>query len=364
MKATFCRWMRLIMPCLALACLAGCGGADPDGEKKQAREGNRINIYMWSEYIDPEILKDFERETGIKARVDVYEDTETMIAKVQHQGGDRLYDIVVASDHAVPILARFGLIQALDFSLLPNAENVDPQFRNAPYDPENRHGVPYQWGTIGLLYRKDRLADFEPGWSAVFDPERQPERFVLIDSMRDMMAVALKSLGHSVNARDPGQVREAGDRILRAKKSTRCLGFEGSVGGKNKVAGGMADLAIVYSGEALRAMQEDNRLAYAIPREGSVVWVDLMTITARSRNVRAAHQFINYILDAKVGAQLTEFTQFASPNTRALAALPEALRDNPGIYPPPDARETLEYIQDVQEATRLYDEVWRTVKSH
>lgn len=364
MKKETVRWVRLMLLGLAAAYVAGCGGSDPDGGKKQATGGNQVNIYMWSEYIDPEIPKDFEQKTGIKVRVDVYEDTETMIAKVQHQGGDRLYDIVVASDHAVPILAKFGLIQPLDFSQLPNAANVDPQFRNAPYDPENRYGVPYQWGTIGLLYRKDRLGDSQPDWSAVFDPARQPERFVLIDSMRDMMAVALKSLGHSVNARDLEQVRAAGDHILQAKKSARCLGFEGSVGGKNKVAGGMADLAIVYSGEALRAMQEDERLAYAIPREGSVIWVDLMTLTARSQNVGAAHQFINYIMDAKVGAQLTEFTQFASPNTQALAALPEALRANPGIYPPPDVRETLEYIQDVEDATRLYDEVWRTVKSH
>ncbi len=350
---------RLIAFAVVIAALmAACTQREDDGEAKKPT----LTVYMWSEYIDPEIPKDFERETGIPVRIDVYEATEDMMAKLQ-QGGDQQYDLLVVSDHAVPALAGLGLLRPLDRAALANAGNVDARFAAPPYDPDGRWSVPYQWGTVGLMYRKDRLPDFEPTWALVFDPARRRGPFVLVDSMRDMLGVALKAAGHSVNATDPEQVRAAGERTLAAKRSDLSLGFEGGVGGKNKVLSGAAALAIVYNGDALRGMEEDPEAAFAVPREGSIVWVDAMAIPAHAPHAGEAHRFIDYILRPEVGARLSNFNRYATPNRAALAHVDPEDRADPAIYPPPEVMAKLEYIQDLGTATQLYDEVWTAVKS-
>ncbi len=207
--------------CVLLA--AGCSKSSDTPASRPARS-RQINVYMWSEYIDPAIPADFEKATGIKPRIDVYESTEEMIAKLQQAGGADQYDVVVATDHAVRVLARLGLLRPLDLDKVPNRANVAERFRNPPYDPESRYSLPYQWGTIGLMYRKDRIKDLDPSWAVVFAPDRQPGPFVLIDSMRDMLGAALKYQGRSINSRDADELRRAGELILQAKKCPHMLG--------------------------------------------------------------------------------------------------------------------------------------------
>jgi len=216
---------------------------------------------------------------------------------------------------------------------------------------------------MGLMYRKDRAAGVEPTWAAVLEADRQPGPFVLIDSMRDMLAVAEKFKGGSINSRNPAEVRAAGELVLAAKKSSKCLGFEGGVGGKNKVVSGDAALAIVYNGDAIRAMSEDPNVDFVIPREGSILWVDAMAIPAGAPNPEGAHKFINYLLDAKTGAKLANFIRYASPNAAALPLVNAADRSNPKIYPPEEVMKRLDYLEDLGADTRLYDEVWTAVKS-
>jgi spermidine/putrescine transport system substrate-binding protein len=318
---------------------------------------------MYSEYIAPELPEQFEAQTGIHARIDVYEATEEMMAKLQRAGGASQYDVVVVSDHAIPVLVHLGLLQHLDPGRIPNHRNISEQFRHAPYDPWDRYSVPYQWGTVGLMYRRDKIPHMEPTWAFLFDTTRQAGAFVLIDSMRDMMGVALKYSGHSVNSRDPNELRSAGEAVLKAKKSPNCLGFEGGVGGKNKVLARMATMAVVYSGDAIRAMDEDKDVGFVLPREGSIIWVDAMTIPARAPNLDGAHKFINFILDAQAGARLSNFNRYATPNAASLPLINPQDRANPAIYPPAEQVRTLEYLEDLGEATQLYDEIWTAVKS-
>jgi spermidine/putrescine transport system substrate-binding protein len=370
--------LRTVAP--LLACLALLGACDKPGAQEQpkvpgtasapaaspapaeAGTPKELRVYMWSEYIDPALLEDFQAATGVRVIVDAYEDTETMIAKLQHQEGDKLYDLVVVSDHAVPVLARLGKIRPLDRSRVPNLSNVSELFRTPPYDPEGVFSAPYQWGTVGLIYRTDAVPAGPVSWSLVLGPEPKVP-FVLIDSMRDMLGVALKASGKSVNETDAGAVRAAGESVLAAKARKQCLGFEGGVGGKNKVAGGMAGVAVCYSGDALRAIAEDPALAYAIPVEGTIVWVDAMAVTARAQNPGAAHALVNFLLDADNGAKLSNWTRFASPNEAAMPTIRAEDRSNPAVYPPADVYAKLEYIRDVGEATALYDEVWTSVKA-
>ena len=343
-----------------VVCLVLCWGAC---SKSGRPERPQVTVYMYSEYIDPELPKQFERQTGIGVRVEVYEASEEMMAKLQRGGGVAQYDVVVVSDHAIPVLVKLGLLQPLNRDKIPNAPNVSDQFRSPPYDPEGRYSLPYQWGTVGLMYRKDRVPHLEATWASVLDPAKQPGPVVLIDSMRDMMGVALKSLGHSVNSQNAQELKAAGEAVLKAKKSKNCLGFEGGVGGKNKVLSGTAAAAIVYNGDAIRAMDEDKEVGFVLPNEGSIIWVDAMTIPARAPNPDAAHKFINFILAPEVGAKLSNFNRYATPNAASLPLIAPADRQNPAVYPTPQQIQTLEYLQDVGDATRLYDEVWTAVKS-
>ena len=344
-----------------IASLAGCGERPPATDAADAA-AKELNVYMWSEYIDPAIVADFEKSSGMKVRIDVYEDTETMLAKMQLQEGDRLYDVVIASDHAVPVLSSLGLVRPLDRSLIPNASNVDARFAAPAYDPRGEFSLPYQWGTVGLVFNKAKLGDRPLSWNLVLGDDPAPS-FVLIDSMRDMMGVALKHLGHSVNATEASQLEAAGGLIAAAKSRAQCVGFEGGVGGKSKVAAGLAACAVAYSGDALKAVAEDPSLAYGVPAEGSIIWVDAMTVTRRSRNPEGAHAFINAILDPATGGKLSAFTLYATPNARAKALLPEATTSDRAIYPDETTMSRLEYIADVGEATTRYDATWTSVKA-
>lgn len=373
--------MKSFFPSLLLAAsllLGACGpkGAAPTATSGDAAPttatqaasapaagGKEVNVYMYSEYCAPELLEKFKQETGVTVRLSPYETTEEMLAKMQQAGGTSQYDVVVVSDHAIPVMTKLGLLQPIDQGKIPNLKNLDPQFANAPYDKGNKVSVPYQWGTMGIMYRKDKVPQLEPTWGVFFDPAKQPGNYVLIDSMRDMFAAALLLEGKSINSKNPAELKRAGELMLAAKKSPKCLGFEGGVGGKNKVAAGQAVMAIVYNGDAVRAMGEDPNIAFVLPKEGTEIWVDAMTIPAQAPNAAAAHQFINFILDPKNGAELSNFNQYATPNAASMPFIKEADRKNPAIYPSQDEIKKMQYLEDIGDATRLYDEVWTTVKS-
>lgn len=334
--------------------LAGCSKPPAD---------QQVNVLMWSEYIDRDMLPDFEKQTGLRVRIDEYDATEDMMAKLQQAGGTEQYDLVIASDHAIPVMAKLGLVRPLDLARVPNAGNISARFRNLPYDPQSKYSLPYQWGTVGLMYRKDHIPQFQPSWAVFFEADRQPAPFVLIDSMRDMLGASLKYAGKSVNTRDPQEVKAAGERILAAKKSPRLVGFDPGVGGKNKVVSGDAALAVVYSGDAIRAIEEDENIAFVLPEEGTIIWMDAMMIPAKARNAAGGHAFMNWILDAEVGAKLSNFNRYATPNESSLPLINKEDRENPCIYPDERLLQKMEYLEDLGEDTRVYDEVWTTVKS-
>lgn len=320
----------------------------------------KLNLFIWSEYIDPQIVSAFEKAENCKVNIDLYEDAESMLAKVQG-GGVSMYDVVVPPDHIVPAMTKLQLLAPLRHDRLPNLKNLDPQFANPPYDRGNQFTVPYQWGTVGVFVRPAKARPLPRSWAVFFDPAQQPGPFYLIDSVRDMLGAALKYKGYSLNSTDPAQLKEARDLVLSAKK--RCLGFEGSVGSKNKVLAKVAQAAIVYSGEGARGISDDRETLYFIPTEGSQIWVDNLAILAKAPHRDLAEKFLNYVLNAEVGARLSNFTQYATPNKAALEFIrPEDLK-NPTIYPPADVRAKLEFLEDLGAKTRLYDEIWTQIKA-
>ena len=342
--------------------LSGC-------EKKPAGGPRQLTVYMYSEYIDPELPVQFEKLTGIKPRIVVYENSEEMLAKLQQGGGAGQYDVIVVSDVVVPALIKLGLVRPLDAGKIPNRVNVAPRFCDPPFDPGSKYSMPYQWGTVGLVYAKDKMPPGDVSWAVVFEPSKQIGPFILMDSMRDMLGVALKYQGKSMNSRKAEEVKAAGELILRAKRSPNSLGFEGGVGGKSRVAAGTAAAAVVYNGDAVKAAAENDKsgsavkIAFTVPKEGGVIWTDVMMITAKAANSDGAHRFINFILDAKAGAQLSNFNRYATPNAASMPMIRPVDRENPAIYPPETTMQKLEYLNDLDQDTRIYDEVWTTIKA-
>lgn len=323
-------------------------------------EKNKLNVYIWSEYIDPKIIEQFAKEYDCKVTVDLYEDNESMMAKLQG-GGTALYDIVVPSDYIIPALTKNGLLAPLRKENIPNLKNVDPKFASREYDPGNKYTAPYQWGTVGLYVRRKPGEKIDETWGLVFDPKKSIGPFLIIDDSRAAIGAALKYKGYSLNCTDKAQLREAREVILAAKK--RSLGFEGGVGIKNKVLAKVCKAGMVYNGDGVRGTKDDAETYFFVPREGGEIWLDSMAIPAQAPNRDMAEKFINYILDAKIGAQLSNFNQYATPNIAALAFITPADLKNPAIYPTEEQMKTLEFIKDLGSKTGWYDELWTSIKS-
>jgi spermidine/putrescine transport system substrate-binding protein len=319
-----------------------------------------LKLAIPSGYLPPDFAASFESRFHAKLVIDFYEDPENALAKIQ-SGGPALYDVVVTPDYTIGALVRQNLLAPLDHKALPNLKNLAADFQKPAYDPELKHAIPFQWGTVGIYARKPAGKPLDESWGLFFDPARQPGPFVLLDSMRDTIGAALKFRGHSFNATQPKELKEARDLLVNAKG--RALEFANSPGARGRVLDKSAAAAIVYSTEGARGMAEDSGTCYFLPKEGSEIWIDNMTIMAQAPHAALALQFINYVLEPETGAAISNFALSASPNAEAQKLIKPDLLHNPAIYPPPDAMKRLELLKDLGRATRIYDQVWTSVKA-
>lgn len=319
-----------------------------------------VMMLSYSEYIDPEIPKAYEAATGVKVQIDVYESQDDMLAKLQ-AGGVSQYDIVVATDVVVPTMIKLGLVQKLDKTAIPNGVNIMETFKNPAFDPGNTYSYPYQWGTVGLMYATAKVKG-EVSWALLFDEAKQPGPFVMMDEMRTMTGIAAMFQGASASTRKADEIKAAGALLAKAKASSKCIGFDGGVGGMNKVLAGEAVAAVVYNGDAVRNIMDD-KFAYTVPKEGGILWVDNMLLCAKAPNPKGGHAFINHILDAKVGAQLSNFNRYATPNQASLPLITETDRKNAAIYPDAAQMKACQFQEDVGAETKIYDQVWTAVKA-
>lgn len=333
------------------ALLAGFGQA----------QNKSINFFNWSEYVDPKVVKAFEKQSGIKVNQSFYESNEDMLAKLK-QGGTKQYDIVVPSGYIIGAMTKQNLLRPLEKTLLPNLKNLGAKFGSPDFDKSGQFTVAYFWGTTGVGYRKDKLPKgFDPSWALFFDPKKVPGPFQFLDDARPTIGAALKYLGKSYNSSSATDLKAALE-ILRTSKA-KSVGFGGSPDGKQKLLSGQVVMAIMYNAEAVRAAQEDPNIGYFIPKEGAEIWLDSLAIPKDAPNWKAAHQFINYLLDAKVAAQNANNTQNSTPVDAARPFLDKAKLANPAVYPNAMTMATLEYSQDMGVNQRLYDAVWTQLKA-
>jgi len=337
---------------LTLTAFAAPSPAAPSGQ---------LTVFIWSEYMDPEAVKNFEDATGLKVRFDYYESNEEMIAKLQ-SGGVRQYDLIFPSAYFLPTLKKLNLIQPLDRGRLPGLVNLDPEFSSKlEEDPSHEFSVPYLWGTSGLVVRG--AEEIEASWDLLFQPQPGSGKIIIFDTARDALGSALKHLGYSFNSVNPKEIEEAMNVLISAKARPEFFGFDGGVGGLNKVVSGLATLAQVYSGEAIRAQEEDESIQFLLPREGFEVWTDLMAVPAQAPNAEGAYAFIEFMLQPEVGAMVATYNRYATPNAAARAFIPPEDLANPALYPPAELMEKAEYAKDLGPNNRLYDEAWTIVKN-
>ena len=326
-------------------------------------DGKTLRVFIWSEYIDPELVKAFEKANGVRVVLDTFESNEAMLAKLQ--GGGAQYDLAVPSNYVVQTMVRAGLLQPLNKSELPNLKNIAPGFLNADYDPGNVYSVPYQYAATGLAYNRERYVP-QDTWAEIFGPD-DTRTFVLLDDPREVIGAALKYLGFSANTTDVVQLRQARDLLRRVVAKKGFQGFDGGPGTRNKLLARQIDLGQIYVGDLLIATEEDENVQVLLPRQGTTISMDTLVVLKRSPNPDLAHRFIDYLLDADNGAQLSNYTYYATPNAAAQPLLDDFLKDIPALNPPAawltDGR--LDFIGELPTGRpqRLYDRIWTELKS-
>lgn len=340
---------------IAFSTFIGC-----NEEKKEERKP--VSVLIYSDYMDPSMLKDFEATTGYPLQLELYEAQEEMIGKLQ-ASGTAMYDVIVASDVVIQQMIHLNLLQKIDLTKIENRKNIDPKFLNPEFDPKNEYTVPYLWGTSGIVYNDTTIAPEDVSYKMLFDSTKTIGNFSLLDESRSMLSMTLQSLGLNPNTKDKEDIKKAVDVLLKAKSNSKFIGFDGSVAGKDKMISGLTQMAVVFNGEAQMAISENPNLRYGIPKEGSFIWVDVMTLSSKSPNPDGAYAFMNYILDAKNGAKLANYVAFGSPNKESYPFLDPEIAANPVIYPDSTIMKKLVFLSDPGEAARFYDEAWTILKS-
>lgn len=344
----------------------------PTDEAAAPELAAELNVYNWSDYIDEELLTAYTEEYGVQINYDTFASNEDLLAKLQ--AGATGYDVIFPSDYMVAQMIELGLLAEIDLNNIPNFDNIAPDFKDAPFDPGNRHCVPYQWGTTGLSYRAGTpYFDENPpdSWAYLFEPDLLQNYSTgginVLNDQRELMAAALFYLGYPPNSTDRAQLEEARDLILQAKpfwKTFNSEDYDDTLLIADEVV-----LSHAWSGDAANAHwstydeeAEESNWLYTIPQEGAVKWLDNICVPAASTRKETAEHFINYLLDGENGAAITNFTYYASPNEAAKAFISEEILNDPGIYPPAEVQEKLEWLIELGDAIFIYDEMWTTIK--
>ena len=340
----------LTMLCVvAAALLVGCGG----GQKAAKKE---LKVYNWGDYIDPEILKSFEKETGIHVVYDTFATNEDMYVKLKAGGSD--YDVAIPSDYMISRMIRDGLLEKIDFSKIPNYAKIGDKYKNLEFDPKNEYSVPYMWGTVGIAYNTKMVTEPVDSWGILWN-QKYAKQIFMLDSPRDSIGVTLKYLGYSLNTGDEAELAAAGKKLVEQKPLVLAYLVDEA---KDKMIAGEGALAVVWSGDAMFMMEKNPDLAYAIPKEGTNLWFDSMVILKGTKHKAEAEEFINYMTRPDIAQKNVEYIGYASPLPEVESQLPEDVRQNIAAYPDNALLKNAEVFNDLTENMPKYDKVWTEVK--
>jgi len=327
--------------------------------KSSGRAGSdTISVYNWGEYIDPELVEQFEEETGITVVYETFDSNEAMMTKIE-QGGTS-YDVAMPSEYAIEKMKENDLLIPIDHSKVPNLSNIDPYFLNLPFDPGNEYSIPYFWGTVGIAFNPKLLdgQTFE-SWEDLWDPSLKQE-VILVDGAREVMGMGLNTLGYSLNTKDEQQLQEATDKLKTLSPNIKAIIGDEIV---ETMRRSEAAVALVWSGQAADIMYVNEDIDYAVPKEGSNLWFDNMIIPKTAANVDGAHKFINFMLDPEVAAQNADYVGYSTPNEQAIELMDPEVTGDERFYPTEEMRERLEVYKNLGlETLGKYNELFLEFK--
>jgi spermidine/putrescine-binding protein len=338
----------------AAACGSSGGGQATSSTKAEPKT---LNFYNWTDYIADDTIPNFQKETGIKVTYDNYSSNDELFAKMS--AGSTGYDIIVPTDATLVKMKHANLVEPLDLKNIPNVKNLDPRFRSAAYDPGNRYSIPWQWGTTGIGFDKTKVGGPVTDWDAFKLPAIKGKSSYL-DEARDAFAMALFALKKDPNTTDTSDLDDAKNYLIELKKTIKSITSDY----QDPLTSGELILAQAYSGDVF-TIQANNKpnIEYVIPKSGAFSWVDSMAIPKGAPHPTNAEKFMNYILEPKVGAALTNFVNYGSPNKAAEPFINKDILDNPLIYPPAAVLAKLPFQKDIGEAELEYSDRWTEVKT-
>jgi putrescine transport system substrate-binding protein len=361
----------------AVILVTGCGkkdgqdAAQPGSEGAAGAEDKVLNVYNWSDYIDPAVVEQFTKETGIAVRYDVFDSNEVLETKLLT--GNSGYDVVVPSAYFLERQIKAGVFRKLDKAKLPNLANMDTDLmqRAAAHDPGNEHAVVYMWGTTGIGYDEAKIKAIMPdapvdSWSLVFDPaviaKFKDCGISVLEDPTDMVGTVLLWLGKDPNSQAEADLKLAEEKLLAIRPYIRKITSSQYI---DDLANGEICIAIGYSGDVLQAKDRAAEagkpvdLRYSIPKEGALMWFDTLAIPADAQHPANAHAFIDFLMKPEVAAANSNFVNFANANSAATALVTEEVRNDPGIYPPAEVKARLQpNLTKSEEFTRLLNRAW------
>lgn len=334
---------------LSILTLISCGSYSNDE--------NVITLFTWNDYIDPQTLKNFTKETGIKVNVEFFSNNEDMLAKLENN--PNYFDVITPSDFIVDKLIQEDQLAILDYNNIPNAKYLLEELESPSFDKERQYSLPYAWGTVGIIYDTTKVEEPITSWTALWDPKYRGS-IIMTDSIRDTVGVALLVKGYSLNTKNPKELLEAGEILVQQKPLV--MGYIGDAT-ENLMATGEATMAVLWSGDAVNAIRKNPNMTYVIPKEGANLWEDDFIIPKNSSRKELAELFINYMYTPEVALEAWEFIGYSTPNWGTLEMLPLEEQTDKRFYPSlPDPK--LERMRHIDDKTlETYNEVWLLLKS-
>lgn len=341
---------------LSMTAFCGCGSAEKG-------VNGQVIVYNWGEYIDPETLRMFEEETGIKVIYDEFETNESMYPKVE--SGAVAYDIACPSDYMISRMIQNGMLSEINYDHIPNAKkNIGAQYyeQSRGFDPENKYTVPYCWGTVGILYNKTMVEEPITRWAQLWD-EKYADNILMQDSVRDAFMVAEKLNGHSMNTLDAGELEAAKNLLIEQKPLVQAYVVDQV---RDKMIGGEAAIGVIYSGEAIYTQKENPDLVYVVPEEGTNVWIDSWVILKNAPNKENAEKFIDFMCREDIALMNFEYITYSTPNVAARELIEdEDIKNSEIAFPDLSQYDNLEtYVYLGEEGDYLYNELWKEVKAY
>jgi putrescine transport system substrate-binding protein len=361
------------------AAMAGCGKkpeqaastAAPAAAPPAAAEEAVVNVYNWSDYIDPATLEAFTAETGIKVNYDVFDSNEVLETKLL--AGKTGYDVVVPSASFMERQIKAGVFQKLDRAKLPNWTNLDPEIleRVALHDPGNEHAVNHMWGTTGIGFNVAKVRAIDPNaptdsWNLVFDPANAAKYkdcgISVLDAPSEILAAVLAWKGKDPNSQNPDDLKAAEEVLMSIRPYVRMIHSSNYI---DALANGEICVAVGWSGDVLQARDraaevgQGVEIKFNVPKEGTIIWFDMYAVPADAPHPNNAHTFINFMMKPEIAAKNSNFVNYATGNAASIALVDEAVRNDPGVYPPPEVKAKLfPDLAESEEFTRLLNRTW------